>query len=184
MWFTEAAVPPMLLFGVLGVLLLAAWYPQRRGLFLVGAGCAFAAAAATFFIERWVVTDSEQVELRVFELADACQRGDAPAALEFVSAQAPALKTELAAGLALVKLEPDLDVKDLSVRLTAANSRATAQFRANGTGELRGVGAVRHFATRWELTWQKEGADWKIIRVQRLHPFRDEPLDVLDKSSP
>jgi hypothetical protein len=55
----------------------------------------------------------------------------------------------------------------MAVQMSSAESRATTTFRASAT--VNYDGHEQHGATRWELTWQREGGDWKITRIRRLH---------------
>jgi hypothetical protein len=61
------------------------------------------------------------------------------------------------------------------------NSRAVSLFRANGVVAVKGLGAQQQMASRWQVTWQKEGNDWKIVEVVRLHPYKDESMQILEQ---
>ena len=67
-----------------------------------------------------------------------------------------------------VSVESDIRVTDVSVQLTNEDSRAITHFRANATVSASGVGGGYH-PSRWELTWQKEGDEWKITRTKYLN---------------
>jgi hypothetical protein len=179
-WFTETPWPPIFILGIVACILLAVWSSQKRGIWLIGALIALIAAAAVFFVERAVVTEAERVEKNVFDLTSAFQRKDRDRTLSFFSAQAPDLRDMATYALNLVELPDGIDVKDVSVRLTNENTRAVSLFRANGTVTVHGIGS-QHSASRWEVTWQKEGSDWKIIEVVRLHPYKDEKLQIFDR---
>ena len=69
------------------------------------------------------------------------------------------------------------DIKDVQVTLLADETRASTRFRANGTVSFEKTNAG-HQPSRWELKWQREGSDWKIIEVHRLHPLKDEELGM------
>ena len=85
------------------------------------------------------------------------------------------MRTQVGQALDWVEFPNGIDIKDMQVRTSNENTRAVSHFRANGTVSFRGMGA-QHAASRWAVTWQKEGADWKIIEVHRLHPLKDEKL--------
>jgi hypothetical protein len=40
------------------------------------------------------------------------------------------------------------------------------------------MGDVGHRASRWDLTWQKQGGDWRIIEIQRLDPISGERMNI------
>lgn len=178
MWFTENPWPPIFILAILACVLGAAWLSQRRGIWLIGAALALGGCGAIFFVERGIVTEGERVETNVLQLVSAFQKKDRPATLAFFSKQAPKWRDVAERALDTVKVEDDLDVKDMSVRLFSEGSQAVAHFRANGTVEYKGMRA--HQPSRWELHWQKEGTDWKIIDVVRLSPFKDGQLQIFE----
>ena len=83
--------------------------------------------------------------------------------------------------MALVDVGPDLDIKDVSVTLTAGNSQAAARFRANATVNVAQFGNQGFKPSRWLVQWQKEAGVWKIVEVQRMHLIKDEPMGILDR---
>src|SRR4029077_4719846 len=99
--------------------------------------------------------------------------------LTFFSVQAPELRSQAEQALSWVTLPNGIDIKDMRVRTSNENTRAVSHFRANGTVVVHGMST--HAASRWEVTWQKEGTQWKIIDVQRLNPFKDEKMDMFDQ---
>src|SRR5579863_9661914 len=179
-WFTETPWPPIIILAIAAIVCLAAWASQKRGFWLVGGVLAVAAIVAVYFIERSIVTEAERVEQSVHSLAAAVQRKDREAALAFFSVQAPELRNQIQQGLSLVEFPNGIDIKDVQVRTSNEETRAVSHFRANGTVSVSGV-ASRHVATRWSVTWQREGTQWKIIEVQRLHPYKDEKIDFFDQ---
>ncbi|HTI51578.1 MAG TPA: hypothetical protein VL475_11525 [Planctomycetaceae bacterium] len=181
MWFTENPWPPIVILGIVAVALGAAWLSQKRGIWLVGAVLALIGCVVVFQVERTIVTEGERVEANVHALVNAFQKKDHPATLAFFSRQAPQWRTTAEQALNDVVVEDDLDVKDMSVRIFSEGSQAVSQFRANGTVEYKGFRA--YHPSRWELRWQKEGTDWKIVDVIRLSPFKDERLGIFEARS-
>jgi ketosteroid isomerase-like protein len=178
-WFTENPWPPIFILGLVVCVLVAVWSSQKRGIWLVGVLAAVALAVGIFFIERSIVTERERIEQKVLELTDAFQKRDHDRTLSFISAQEPELRQMAESALETFTLENDLDVKDFDVRLFGEGTGAVSRFRANGTGS--GFGYSGHFASRWDVTWQKEGGDWKIIAVQRLNPYKEEKMQTFEK---
>jgi hypothetical protein len=181
-WFTETPWPPIVILGIGGCVFLAVWAAQKRGMWLVGAALMVVAAVAVYSIERAYVTEGERVEKSVYDVTSAFQRKDRERVLSFFAVQAPDLRETAIKALELVEFPDGIDVKDVSVRMSNENSRAISRFRANGTVSLPRV-ATQHVASRWEVTWQKEGSDWKIIEVIRLHPVKDEKMQILEHRS-
>jgi hypothetical protein len=177
-WFTENPWPPIFILGLVVCALLAVWSSQKRGIWLIGVLVAVMLAGAIFFVEKSIVTERERIEQKVLDLTAAFQLKDHDRTLSFFSAQEPELRQTAENALQWVTLD-DLDVKDFDVRLFGEGTGAVSRFRANGNGS--GFGLRGHFATRWDVTWQKEGGDWKIIAVQRLGTLKDEKLQTFEK---
>lgn len=182
MWFTEDPWPPMLIFGLLGLIALGAWLSSKRLLYLSFAVAAILMAAGSYFLEQVIVTPGEQVEALVAQLCDEFRRKD-PQVLTHFSAQSPELSLMCQTAMTLVEIDDDLRLTDFQTQVTNAGSRAVCHFRANATLNVAGFGKVGHQPARFELTWIREGDDWKISKVRRLHPLKDEELGVLDRTS-
>ena len=81
----------------------------------------------------------------------------------------------------MVQIEGPIRISDLSIDMSSTESRAVATFRASATAKFQGHSDRGH--TRWELTWQREGNDWKVIRVRRLKFIGEgeaSPLSVME----
>jgi hypothetical protein len=159
--------------------MLAVWSSQKRGVWLVGAATAMFAAVGVFFVAEAIVTEAERVEMKVHAVTEAFERKDRDGTLAFFSVQSPELRGTVVQALEWVDLPNGVDIKDMSVRLSNENTRAVARFRANGTVSFKQQGGG-HAASRWEVTWQKEAGDWKIIAVDRLDPIKDEKRQIFD----
>jgi len=179
-WFTETPWPPIFLLLIAAAAMIAIWSSQKKGFWLLGALAAIVAAVAVFFVEKQIITETERVEQDIYGLTNAFVRKDANATLAFFSQQAPELQEMARQALEWVDLPNGIDVKDMHVRLSNENTRAVTHFRANGAVSFKGMG-THAAASRWEVTWQKEGGDWKIIQVERLHPLKDERMRIFDQ---
>jgi hypothetical protein len=178
-WFTENPWPPIFFLGLVVCALLAVWSSQKRGIWLIGVLATIAAAVAIFFVEKSIITERELIEQKVVDLKDAFQRKDHDRTLAFFSAQEPELRQMVESALEMFTLESDVDVKDFDDRLFGEGTGAVSRFRANGTSS--GMGYSGHFASRWDVTWQKERGDWKIIAVQRLDTIKEQKLQPFEK---
>jgi ketosteroid isomerase-like protein len=179
-WITENPWPLMIILAIAAIAFLAAWTSQKRRVWLAAGILSFAAVIAVYLFSKSIVTEAERVAQAVHDLAAAFQRKDKAGTLSFFSIQAPELRTQVEQGLNWVEMPDGIDIKDVHVSTSNENTRAVSHFRANGTASVRGMGS-HHIASRWAVTWQKEGADWKIIEVQRLHPLKDEKMDMFDQ---
>jgi hypothetical protein len=180
-WLTENPWPPIFILAIAACVMVAVWTSQKRGAWLVGALTAVIAAAAVFFIEKAIITEGERIEKHVRDLVEAFVRGDRERVVSYFSAKAPELRALALRGLDLVEFPSGIDVKDMSVRVSNENTRAVSLFRANGVVSIKGLGGQGHMPSRWQVTWQKEGSDWKIVEVVRLQPYKDEAMQILDQ---
>jgi ketosteroid isomerase-like protein len=178
-WFTENPWPPIVILGLVAIGCLGVWSSQKRGVWLIGAVGAVAAALGVYFVDRSIVTEGERVAQEIHALADAFTRKDRDRTLAFFSPQAVEWREQCRTALDLVSFPDGIDIKDVQVTMSNENSRAISHFRANGTVSVRGV-ATAHVASRWQVTWQKEAGQWKIVEVQRLNPYKDEPMTLFE----
>lgn len=181
MWFTETPWAPAILLLVGAVLAGIVWSRTRKTLFVPIAIACLIAIPIVFVIERAIVTPAEEVELRIEALRSAVVRDDIEGTLDFFSRSAALERAAIASGMALVRVEPDVDVTDLTVDVTANDTVAVSQFRANGTFVGRGpfVSGDHHMPTRWRASWRKEAGEWKIFAVERLDPITGDRINLL-----
>ena len=81
----------------------------------------------------------------------------------------------------MVQIEGPIRISDLSIDMSSTESRAVATFRASATAKFQGRSDRGH--TRWELTWRREGNNWKVTRVRRLKFIGEgeaSPLSVME----
>lgn len=136
-------------------------------------------AVVPFITDQLITTDREAITRTLFELRDAVVSGNAQAALAFVDGgeNIPGSTAEqVQRGMDLVNVHDDMRLK--SIQVEASGGKATAEFRANGTIDVKNVATERYAPTRWRLTWVKRADDWKITVVERLDPLKGEVIDV------
>jgi hypothetical protein len=182
MWFTETPWPPIVILSVLAAILVGVWYPERRGWPLVLVGVLAVLGVGTYFLERVIVTDAERIETSVLEMVEACKRDDVEGTLDFISPQAVRLQAEIAFAMGLADVEEDVHVSDLSVDMVAGRTQAVSHFRANGTINVPSIGHRGPHPSRWELTWQKTGSDWKVIQIRRLNVIDGREMKITERS--
>lgn len=181
MWFTETPWPPIFIFGAVACVLLSLWWTRRKQSYLGAVIILLVAAVATFFVERAIVSDREQIEQNVLDLTAAFQREDLDATLSHFSALADELRAIVTKAMELVDVQHDLDVKDVQVTMVAQGSQGISIFRANATVSVPSMSFTGHQPSRWKLTWQREGGEWKIVEVIRMDPIQDKELGILDR---
>ena len=181
MWFTELAWPPMVILSMLMVVCGWMWSQRRRTSLLIATIISGAGIAGTWLIDELVVTDREQVTASVLTLADDVRRLDLNSTLRFISPREDDLKHQVELGFNLISEIEYLTITDVSVDVFGEGGRARSHFRANGRIHVKGHGDIGHQPTRWELTWQKEGSDWKVVDIERLNPITGETIATLSR---
>lgn len=183
MWITETAWPPILICVVLSGLAFAlAEGLKRQSLRRVGLALLLA-CPALWLLERAIVTERErqqaEIQQRILDLASAFQTSDKAKALTFFAADLPVLRKTVETAIDLAQVT-NVTIKELTVvPLDAKTLRS--QFRANAALSLKGLGrGETSLPTRWKLDWQQRQGQWVIIAVTRLHPIRDEEIQIFD----
>jgi hypothetical protein len=166
MWFTETPWPPFAICVVIAAILFGRWMMVRRTGLLLAAGVFLVLGSAVVVVESLIVTDAERVEAGVYDLAKAFESRDVERCLEFFSANDQADRDLLRRAARLATIDGPIRISDLSVALSSARSRATSRFRASADVSFQGH--HDRARTHWELTWQREGNDWKVVHVRRL----------------
>ena len=190
MWFTETPWPPIIGLIVLGVLLFLGWLSQRKAFFLAGVALCVALCGIVFVVEQQIVTERERIEQTLLDFAEAFQRdsmqqgvvnlfvpGPEPESVRYISASATSTRGLAAAALNFVDLPEPVRISDVRTTLSNSDSRAITQFRASATVRAGGNADAFHHPTRWELTWQRERGEWRILRATRLNFMSGVPLD-------
>ncbi len=175
MWFTETAWPPIIGFAIVAACFLAAALSAQRTSLVWPIPLLVIISVATYIIEQRIVTERERVEASVFGVVDAFQKQDVEGTLRYFSQNATLLRGIANGAIRFVEVKEDLRITDVSVTTTNNDTRATSHFRANGSFIVAG-NDVGHQPTRWQVSWQKEGGEWRIINVERLDPIRGDPM--------
>lgn len=182
MWFTEEAWPPIILLVMGTAVLVALWSTSRRAIHLAGAAVLLLGCVVVYAVEQNIVTERERVETALYGVADAFRAADTGRTLDSISPRAPQLKLVVEHVMVEmeVRVKDDLRITDVNIEMLNEDTRAKSHLRANGRIFVPQYGGdVGHVATRWNVTWQKEGGEWKIINVERLDPVRGNPVNLL-----
>lgn len=166
MWFTETPWPPFIICLILSAGLFGRWTLTGSRSLLVASAAILFVGGAVVVVEKLIVTESERIEENIAALSKAFQAGDVTQCVDFISARDQADRDLLRQASGMVTIEGPIRISDLSVTMSSAESRAVAIFRASADASF--AGHHDRARTRWELTWQREGKDWKIVRVRRL----------------
>ncbi|MBC8289650.1 MAG: hypothetical protein H8E37_04965 [Planctomycetes bacterium] len=184
MWFTEDAWSPIIVIAVAAIVCFIAWSTTQRSRYLTAIAVLAFCAVLTHFVEQAVVTEGEKVEIALHDLLDtfiaesrsitSLQQAQVVLSERFFSDQNVMDKARVRAAVILVSVSADTRITDVQIQLTNQKTRAITHFRANGTVSTSMGGGGGHYASRWELTWQKEAGEWKITRTKMLNPMSGE----------
>jgi hypothetical protein len=181
MWLTDSAWPAMTILCGLAVASAWWWMRTRKISALIVTLLCVMGIPGSYIAERLVITDRERIEAAVHEMAAAFERRQINDLLRYISPRQQALIDLVEWGFETVTKVDSLHITDVAVETFADGSRARSHFRANGRFHAEGFGDVGHKATRWELTWQREGDQWKIVDIRRLNPITGEEMDARAK---
>ncbi|MDB5386196.1 MAG: hypothetical protein JWM11_1842 [Planctomycetaceae bacterium] len=154
------------------------WNSSRKKSSLAIALISLGLGIGCYAWSQLVDTPSKQVIKNLHDLVQAFENQNAPKVMSYFSKQAniPASMETL---IGQVKVKDHLRITDVSVTLKQQNSLAILHFRANGGFTYGSMGAVEHFPTRWELEWQREANEWKIVEIRRLHLMNGAVVGLL-----
>jgi hypothetical protein len=166
---------------ILSAALFGQWFVQQRRRPLV-LSLVFLVAAGGIFLADWlIITETKRVQAGIYGLAKAFQAGNVDECLDFFSPQDQTDRELVGRAAGMVQIEGPIRISDLSIDMSSTESRAVATFRASATARFQGRSDRGH--TRWELTWRREGNDWKVTRVRRLKFIGEgeaSPLSVME----
>ena len=174
---------PWILLGVAATLLVVAVVrvlPTSRRWGGVLTAVAVVVAAAAFGVDEFVVTDTEQLEQQLTQLvADFAGNQSAAVAAAFDDS-VPVWRMAASAAVALVDVEPDYRLTDLSAAVSG--DEASQHFRLNGEFTVGRFGSVGRRPTRWQLDWVRVGDAWRIVDVHELDPITGEEMERARKA--
>jgi hypothetical protein len=138
-----------------------------------------AATLLLVFVERSVVTPSEEVEQAVTDLLSAIEANDLPGVLAQIGPTASHVRTDAET------LMPQVNMKDtgstgvrVEVDQSANPARAIAHFRGRIDGTHSRSGARLFFFDQVEIDWQKTGAMWQITDYRVM--YRGKPVNPVN----
>jgi hypothetical protein len=177
MWFTETPWPPVAICLVISAVFFGKWFTGRNPRNMIAAASFVALSGVIIVVESLIVTERERVGIALTDLAADFQRGDADRCAEFFSNSDRTDRDLVRRAAGMVKIDSPIRITDLAINLSSTSSRATSDFRANATASYQGH--QEHGWTHWELTWQREANEWKIVRVRRLRFLGGEEIEPL-----
>jgi hypothetical protein len=174
---------PAIIVGVLLLMLLGVAYinTRRRGL-VTAAGCVLAGVLLLVLMEMFVVTEREEVEQTLEELAVALETNDIDAVVAHLAPNAMAIRAAAMTYLPMVRVSDANVGNDLQVTINRLTSPPTA--RAEFTGRLSfdkqsGPDAVpyNNFVQKFSLKLEKRDERWLLSSYETSRPGQGgEPL--------
>ena len=177
MWFTETAWPPIILLSVVAVACVLAAIQTQRAKWLVAAGLVVLLAGAVWYVEKLIVTPSEQVEGNLLAMIDAFQKNNEAQTISYISPGSKGLVALAKLGIQVVDVEPGYRVTDIRVNTIANNTAATSHFRLNATIRMPSRGNLGHQPLRFNGKWRIEAGQWRLTEIEELDPIHGEPLN-------
>lgn len=173
-WLFEDPLPIVVMGAVLVIGLGVGFVKTGRRTLAIAAAATVLLVAALIALERMVVTDREQVESTLFEIASSIERNEIDAALEHIAPDAPGVH-HASSELRRVEFR-EVDIKpNLEIEVFPERTPPTAEARFN-VMVILSVPALRLTNERYpryvEVTFRKEGDRWLVEDYQHFNPTR------------
>ena len=175
-WFVESPWPSLIL-GI-GLEAILAIYLVRSGRAIVIAAMVgvLALTAGLVLLERIVVTESEQVEDTLDEVARALAANDSSAVLAQFSSKSPR-RGEVQSAMSRVTISEARIGNDLEVRLNQLTAPPLASAYFTGHIQLKGARETipyEHVVRKFKLTLHKEGDRYRLFDYEDADPRDNE----------
>lgn len=171
-WLLEDPLPILVMGAALAIALVTGFIKTGHKGLLYALAATVVLVIALLALENYVVTDREEVEDVLFEIAEAVERNDIDAAIEHVSPEAPGLERanqELRRiQFQEVKIKPNLEIDVFPER---APPEAVAKFNVVVVANV-GLGGMEHYPRYVEATFVKERDDWVVHDYSHHEPTR------------
>ena len=171
----ENPIPIYAVSAVLITLCILIFFNRRDLPSIIGMITIVLLAISMVMLERWVVTDREQVENAVVDIMLAIEANDVPGVLDFVDPEDAQLRSDVETMLPMVNVR-DTSVTSLEVELAEGSEPLTAQARFRGKVDLQKREWRYVYFDRVDLDWVKHGDRWHL---QGYTPYnRGKPVDA------
>jgi hypothetical protein len=188
-WLFEGHLAVYVTLAAAALVLLAAWWNTRRGLWVVGLALVLLAAGAYWLLDRLVVTDHEHVEQAVLSMADGVRAHSTDAVMRHVSERFRLGGMNSSGFRELVNRAlqegwvEEITVKDfefLPASSTGAGARSSDVIRVSFRGAAWGGRAdSRPFRCEADFVRDPDG-QWRLASFQVFDPLSDSshPADI------
>lgn len=172
----ENPFPAILVGGLLTAILAGGWLRTGRNSLVVAMLVAIALTIAAVLIERFVVTDREQITAALHEIAKLVEQNDVDAALDYAYSGAPQVRRQADAELRRYEFSL-VDIKrNLTIEVDSRSDppQARAEFNVVVVVTVRNQGLTDFTAARFcEVTLYKEqDGRWRVGAYSHADPQR------------
>ncbi|NUQ65643.1 MAG: hypothetical protein HUU20_24500 [Pirellulales bacterium] len=156
---------PILFFGVIAeAMLAAAFVSTRRAVLLAPMAVVLVIVLAGLGLERWVVTEREQVEATMDGVVAALESNDVEDVLQFIAPDATYTKARAHFAMGLIEIT-DAKIHNLEIDVNKLTSPPTAEATFNGVvyyNERTGQSPYSYYASPFTVELRKHGDRWLI----------------------
>jgi hypothetical protein len=177
--FFENPLPIWGLGAVALAIAAAVYFAKKTGGSLLGLAVAIVATAVLLFIERQVITPSEEVEQAVVDIMDAIQANDMPGVVGMIDPSAMKVRSDAETVMPQMRVNSTGN-SSLRVELdeSASPAKATSFFRGKIDGVHGKTGARAFYFDQVEVDWQKAGDKWLVTDYRAF--FRGKPISAAE----
>jgi hypothetical protein len=167
----------ILLSGLLVVVILVAFGLLVKKLpLMLAAGAVAVLTIGLLVLERWVVTEREQVERTLHDIAATVRTGDVEQLLRYAHSSAESVRQQARAEFHLYEIEEVriTQVWEIGIEPERAPPRAVADFNVSVRGaRIGGSGFGTRRVVRFvRVTLEKEAGEWKVVSYEHDDPRR------------
>jgi hypothetical protein len=168
-----------LLIGLTGLLLIsvlvAVWSQIGGRIPLIAAGVVLLATAGMLVVERFVETERERVVRTLHEIAETVATGEVSDLLAYAHSSASDVRRQVETEFHLYQIEEVRITRVWDVEILSDRQPHRAIVRLNVSvrgGRAQADLGIRRVVRFVEVTFEKEGEDWKVIAYEHDDPQR------------
>ncbi|HPM83134.1 MAG TPA: hypothetical protein PLF81_20665 [Candidatus Anammoximicrobium sp.] len=180
----ENPLPALLIGSLTTVILAGGWLRTGSKWLLAAIVAAILLTIGAVLVERFVVTDREQVTQTLFDIADLVERNQVNEALEYAYPKTPAVRSQAAAELPLYRFSEVNIKRNLEVKVFPERNppMATADFNVVVVLSTReGLITNRRIPRYVEVTFYKDDdGQWRVGAYSHDDPRRGFTVDPDD----
>jgi hypothetical protein len=170
--FLEDPTTVYVLFALIELVAIVVWYRQRSRRSLIALAVPVVLGGAVFALDSLVVTDREELQKAVRQIADAFEQRRVDTVLDYLDDEYSGFAGNKAQAvdrarseLRLERIESiRLSYNQLTVRERFAEMTVTSVIKTTSSAGGRAV------ALQWKVEWVKRSAGWRIIHISPPTP--------------